>query len=54
MTMNNDQLEEFKEAYGEDFAEEANDILPVLNEHRPWPWGKKYNFYASDAGEFCR
>lgn len=52
--MNEEELEDFKLMYGEDFAEEVNDLLEDLNEHRDWPWGRQYNFWASDAGQFCR
>ncbi len=56
--MNPEEFEEFKATFGVDFATHEGDsvkgmstgkYLPVINEWRKWPYGRQYNFYASDA-----
>lgn len=54
--MNIQELEEFHKKYGaiDEFGSIADDILPVLNEWRDWPWGGQPNFWATDAGKCDR
>lgn len=48
------EFEEFKETFGEEFASDGNERLPIINEWRPWPWGRQYNFWATDADKCPR
>lgn len=56
--MNPKEFEEFLDTFGDDFATHEGDsvkgpstgkYLPPVNEWRKWPYGRQYNFYASDA-----
>ena len=62
--MNQAEFEEFKKTFGEDFAEyggdsvkkgmSTGDFLPHINKWRKWPYGRQYNFYASDSDKCPR